>query len=611
MTTDNSTSHPKGLYILFMTEMWERFSYYGMRAILILFMTKALLMDKALASNIYGSYTGLVYLTPLLGGYLSDRYWGNRKSILIGGLVMALGQFTMFFSGSFLEAPETSKMLMYVGLILLIFGNGFFKPNISTMVGQLYPQGDKRVDSAFTIFYMGINLGAFFAPLVCGGLGEHYDANGVSIAGDFKWGFMAAGVGMLISTITFYLLKNKFIVDANGQAIGMPKTREQHASDDGSIPKFNMNHVLTWLVIGVGLFFIFQQIFAFDFFGSLIFGGALTIPGLIITDKSLTVIERQRIWVIFILCFFVIFFWSAFEQAGASLTFFAEEQTNRDIPISIPGWLILIVYIALAYYLIKFFTWLLDGSKKTERILSVVSIVALLALYSTGKVTTFTQEVIPASWFQSINALAIVLLAPFFSMLWLALGKKNLEPSSPLKMAFGLLFLSLGYVVIAAGVHNVAPGVRVSLFWLTTLYMLHTVGELCLSPIGLSMVSKLAPLRFSSLLMGTWFLANATANKFAGTLSALYPPGPGEFKQAADKGINNLADILNGAVTATPEQLKILVDSSIPTHWPTFLGMPVTDLYHFFMIFIVMSAIASAVLFIIYKWLSKMMHGIH
>jgi POT family proton-dependent oligopeptide transporter len=605
MANDNSSSHPKGLYILFMTEMWERFSYYGMRAILILFMTKALLMDKALASNIYGSYTGLVYLTPLLGGYLSDRYWGNRKSILIGGLVMALGQFTMFFSGSMIQNVEASRLVMYLGLVLLIFGNGFFKPNISTMVGQLYPQGDKRVDSAFTMFYMGINLGAFFSPLVCGGLGD------TGNSADFKWGFMAAGVGMLISTITFYLLKNKFIVDAEGKAIGMPKTNLQRASNDGSIPKFKMNHVLTWLVIGVGLFFLFKQIVHFDAFGSLIFGGALTIPGLIITDKSLTHVERQRIWVIFILCFFVIFFWSAFEQAGASLTFFAEEQTNRDIPISIPGFLILAVYMALAFYLIKFFTWLLDGTKRTMQVTTAVSIAALLILFFTGKIESFSQAVIPASWFQSINALAIVVLAPLFSMIWLALGKRNLEPSSPLKMAFGLLFLCIGYVVIAMGVHGVAPGIRVSMFWLVTLYMFHTVGELCLSPIGLSMVSKLAPLRFSSLLMGTWFLANATANKFAGTLSALYPPGPGEFKQAADKGITNLPDILNGTAQATAEQSKILTDASIPFHWPSFMGMHITDLYHFFLIFIVMSAIASAILFIIFKWLSKMMHGIH
>jgi proton-dependent oligopeptide transporter, POT family len=601
----DNTSHPKGLYILFMTEMWERFSYYGMRAILILFMTKALLMDKALASNIYGSFTGLVYLTPLIGGYLSDRYWGNRKSILIGGLVMALGQFVMFFSGSMIQEVDSSRMVMYLGLALLIFGNGFFKPNISTLVGQLYPAGDKRIDSAFTIFYMGINLGAFFAPLVCGALGD------TGNPADFKWGFFAAGVGMVVSTITFYFMKNKYIVSAEGLALGMPKTNLQRQSDDGSIPKFKMNHVITWLVIGVGLFFAFKQVFAFDFFGSIIFGGALTIPGLIITDKSLTSVERQRIWVIFILCFFVIFFWSAFEQAGASLTFFAEEQTNRDLPISIPGWFILIVYMALSFYLIKFFTWLLEGTKKTQNILIVAFMAALLILFFTGKIDSFTQEVIPASWFQSINAIGIVILAPLFTIIWGGLGKRNMEPSSPLKMAFGLLFLCLGYAVIAMGVHNVAPGVRVSMFWLVTLYMLHTVGELCLSPIGLSMVSKLAPLRFSSLLMGTWFLANATANKFAGILSALYPPGPGEFKQAADKGITNLPDILNGTATPSAEQLKVLTDASIPIHWPTFLGMQITDLYNFFLIFIIMSAIASAILFIIFKWLSKMMHGIH
>ncbi|HKR04431.1 MAG TPA: peptide MFS transporter [Bacteroidia bacterium] len=603
--TNNSTTHPKGLYILFMTEMWERFSYYGMRAILILFMTKALLMDKALASNIYGSYTGLVYLTPLLGGYLSDRYWGNRKSILIGGLVMALGQFIMFFSASMYENLEPSRMMMYLGLVMLIFGNGFFKPNISTMVGQLYPQGDKRVDSAFTIFYMGINIGAFFAPLVCGGIGD------TGSPADFKWGFMAAGVGMLISTITFYLLKNKFIVDADGKAIGMPKKKNEKSVDDNSIPKFSMSSVFVWFGIAIALILVFHYVVALDFIGSNIFAIAIAVAGLIITDKSLTKTERQRIWVIFILCFFVVFFWSAFEQAGASLTFFAEEQTNRDIPMSIPGWLILISFIALAYYLIKFFTWLLEGTKKTAQILSIVSIAALLILYFTGKITSFTQEVIPASWFQAINALAIVALAPFFSMLWLALGKKNLEPSSPLKMAFGLLFLSLGYVVIAMGVHNVAPGVKVSLFWLTTLYLLHTVGELCLSPIGLSMVSKLAPLRFASLLMGTWFLANATANKFAGTLSALYPPGPAEFNQAAEKGINNLPDILNGTASASVDQIKILSDASIPYVWPQFLGMQITDLYSFFIIFVAMSAIASGILFVIYRWLSRMMHGIH
>ncbi|MEO5572462.1 MAG: peptide MFS transporter [Bacteroidia bacterium] len=562
--SNNSTSHPKGLYILFMTEMWERFSYYGMRALFILFMTKALLFDKALASNIYGSYTGLVYLTPLLGGYISDKYWGNRRSILVGGIMMAIGQFVLFFSGSMISSSPlgenpTANLLMYAGLTFLIFGNGFFKPNISTMVGQLYPPADKRVDAAFTIFYMGINLGAFLAPLVCGFFGE------TGNPADFRWGFLAAGTGMVISIITFELLKNKYILSPDGKPLGMPKKSTNLPqvivvdSDAGKaksavdIPKFDTPQLMMWLVILLGLFFTFKSLLDFDYFGALIFSMAIAVPGLIISDKSLTKIEKDRIWVIFILCFFVIFFWSAFEQAGASLTFFAEETTNR----SILGW------------------------------------------------------EMPASWFQSFNPVFIIVLAPLMAALWVKLGNNNREPSSPLKMSMGLLFLSLGYVVIALGVHGVAPGVKVSMMWLTSLYLLHTFGELCLSPIGLSMVSKLAPLRFSSLLMGTWFLANATANKFTGILSALYPPGPAEFQQAASKGINNLQEILNGSVTATADQMKILVDASIPHQWPVFLGMQITDLYSFFIIFVVMSAIASAVLFVIYKWLSKLMHGVN
>ena len=211
MDTAQQKGHPKGLYLLFMTEMWERFSYYGMRAIFILYMTKMLLMPDSDASNIYGSYTGLVYLTPLLGGYLSDRFLGNRRSIEIGGILMALGQFAMFFSAS--ASGGAAISLMWVGLTLLIIGNGFFKPNISTLVGQLYPKVDRRVVAAFSIFYMGINLGAFFSPLICGTLAEKID---------FKWGFLAAGIGMIIGLITFVAQKNKLLVDADNNPIGMP-----------------------------------------------------------------------------------------------------------------------------------------------------------------------------------------------------------------------------------------------------------------------------------------------------------------------------------------------------------------------------------------------------
>ncbi len=210
MANTSTTGHPKGLYLLFFTEMWERFSYYGMRAIFILFMTKALFMSTANASNIYGSFTGLVYLTPLLGGYIADKFWGNRRSILVGGILMAIGQFLMFMSGNVItdgvqSAPSIS--MMWAGLTFLIVGNGFFKPNISTMVGQLYPKNDSRIDGAFTIFYMGINMGAFFSPLICGGLGDTGNIH------DFKYGFLAAAIGMIVSTISFEILKNKHLVD--------------------------------------------------------------------------------------------------------------------------------------------------------------------------------------------------------------------------------------------------------------------------------------------------------------------------------------------------------------------------------------------------------------
>ncbi|MFC7346337.1 peptide MFS transporter [Chryseobacterium zhengzhouense] len=499
-TAKTTKGHPKGLYLLFMTEMWERFSYYGMRAIFVLYMTKMLLMGDAEASEIYGSYTGLVYLTPLLGGYLADRYLGNRRSIEIGGILMAIGQFILFFSASTTGASAVT--LMWMGLTMLIIGNGFFKPNISTMVGQLYPQGDRRVDSAFTIFYMGINLGAFMSPLICGTLAEKVD---------FKWGFLAAGIGMLIGLITFIMSKNKVLVDADNKPIGMPNN------------KFG---IAQWgMVLGsIGLIFFlmnFKTMFNsdLDVIGYLIYGAMILMPLIVLTDKSLTKDEKDRIIVIFILAFFVIFFWGAFEQAGASLTIFADRQTDRNL-----------------------FGWEM-----------------------------------PASYFQSVNALAILLLAPLFSSIWLRLGNRGKEPSSPKKMAYGLALISFGYLVIAYAVYGLGMMDKVSMFWLIGLYVIHTMGELCLSPIGLSMVSKLSPARFSSLLMGTWFLANAAANKFAGTLSALIPGG-GESGEAPKT--------------------------------TSFMGFQITDLFDFFIVFVIMCGVAALILFVISRWLEKKMHGI-
>lgn len=453
--------HPKGLYLLFTTEMWERFSYYGMRALFTLYLTKALLFDKALASAIYGDYTGLVYLTPLIGGFVADRYWGNRKSIIVGGILMAIGQFLMFTSGMFYTTPSSATAIMLLGLLALIVGNGFFKPNISTMVGQLYPQGDKRIDAAFTIFYMGINLGAFIAPLACGAVGDTGDP------ADFKWGFLAACIGMILSLIIFISMKNKYIVTPDGAPIGgVPEKVASSVEEKAAADKAGNGRAYLWLAVLVGLYLLFKGVLGLDIIGSFIFACTIAAPGYIITDPSLDKIERSRIWVIYIIAFFVIAFWAAFEQAGASLTFFAEEQTDRNL-----------------------FGWF-D---------------------------------IPASAFQSVNPILIVALAPLFAMLWVRLGKKNQEPASPMKQAIGLFMVALGYVIIAMVVKDLGPGVKVSMVWLFSLYAIHTMGELCLSPIGLSMVVKLAPVRYSSLLMGVWFLSTALANKVAGDLSGYYP----------------------------------------------------------------------------------------
>ena len=590
--------HPKGLYVLFITEMWERFSYYGMRAIFTLFMAKALLFSVTLKSQIYGSYTGLVYLTPLIGGYVADRYWGNRKSIIVGGILMAIGQFFMFLSGTFYTNISFATTLMFVGLTFLIFGNGFFKPNISTMVGQLYPKGDKRIDSAFTIFYMGINLGAFIAPLLCGFVGERYDVAGNSLPEFFRWGFLAACLGMVASVILFVWLKNKYIVTPEGVQIGDKPNIERSAVDSTEEKKEfkpvtfviwgGVALVLFWLLMfGMDIHLLSEFIHAplkfvhhtlgmdFDLIGSIIFSFAIAIPGLIISDPSLTKIEKERIWVIYIACFFVIFFWSAFEQSGASLTYFADEQTNRTL-----------------------FGW-----------------------------------TVPASYFQSINAVAIVIFAPLFAWLWTSLGSKNMEPPSPFKQAMGLFLLAIGYLVIAFGVKGIEPGVKVSMLWLIALYTIHTFGELCLSPIGLSMVNKLAPVRLASLLMGVWFLANATANKFAGTLSGLYPETlvPTELVvsinqtnninilkpnvQPTDyngKQVYSMEEMNYAAVkdTSLQNNIRIQVEKSSVVKEKSFVGFKINSLYSFFMIFVFMAGAASFILFFISRKLVQMMNGV-
>lgn len=457
--------HPKGLYLLFVTEMAERFSYYGMRAVFTLYMVAALFTMES-ASEIYGYYTGLVYLTPLLGGYIADRYWGNRRSIIVGGMLMAFGQFLMFLSASFVQPaikeaegmidPTVNNQLAIIcmmgGLFFLILGNGFFKPNISTMVGSLYRPDDQRKDSAFTIFYMGINVGATLGPLTCGIFEGDY-LNSMR----FKWAFLCACIAMLASTLIFYLLKNKYLMDYEGNAIGTkPKLQEK-------------------------------------------------------TERQqLTRKEKQHIVVIFIIAAFVIFFWAAYEQAGVSLTYFADQQTDRHI-----------------------FGWEM-----------------------------------PTSYFQSFPAIFVVLLAPFMNLAWEVLRRFGHEPSSVMKQAIGLAFLSIGYMLIAFGVKDLGPNVKVSMLWLTGLYFIHTLGELSLSPIGLSLVSKLSPKHLASLMMGIWFMSTAVSNMLAGQLATLYPDG-------SSKSLFGIIEI--------------------------------ASLHDFFMMFVVLSGVAAIALACISPLLNRMM----
>ncbi len=396
---DESTlfGHPRGLSLLFLVEMWERFSYYGMRALLVLYLVNALEWDTPRATNLYGTYTSLAYLTPLFGGYLADRFLGTRRSLVIGGVLIALGHFSLAVQG---------MVSFYLGLALVIIGTGFFKPNVSTMVGQLYPEGDPRRDGGFTLFYMGINLGAFIAPLICGYLGERVG---------WHYGFGAAGVGMVFGLCLYLWGRNKYLPGI-GFTPARPRPNDVREPVVGSVEAAKSDD------------------------------------------------DRRRIIALAIVVLFVVAFWAAYDQTGSSMNLFADKATNR----------------------------------------------------------MFRGTVIPASWFQSINPGFILLLAPFFALLWRRLQMNGREPSTPMKMVVGLALLGFGFVFMVIGGRRADAGIFVSPLWLVVTYFFHTTGELCLSPVGLSYVTKVAPARFASLLMAGWFLANSAGDKIAGMVAGLY-----------------------------------------------------------------------------------------
>jgi proton-dependent oligopeptide transporter, POT family len=568
--TQEKTGHPKGLWVLFGTEMWERFNFYGMRALLTLFMVNSLLIKEADAAIIYGGFLALCYLTPLLGGFIADRFFGNRNCIMLGGLMMALGQFLLFLSAStFSTNLSGAKIFMWFALFIIIFGNGFFKPNISSMVGSLYPKQEKtKLDSAFTIFYMGINIGAFLGQFICPYLGDVIDPEtGVRNIYAFKWGFLAASLAMIIGTITFYFLKNKYVVTPEGRPIGgLPKNNEAGDFEEGETQTANFSSKSIGIAIAlfVALFFVFRYLLVGEFgvtsleMGQLIKGliypfiysAGISLAFLIMSSAE-NKVERQRIWVIYIVSFFIIFFWAAFEQAGSSLTFIADNQTDRHI-----------------------FGWNM-----------------------------------PPSMVQIFNGLFVVALALPFSILWDKLRANGKEPVSPLKQAIGLGLIALSYFIIAHNVKDLGNSGLLAIKWLMLLYLIQTMGELCLSPIGLSLVGKLAPKRFASLLYGVFFISNAAGYALAGSLGAIIPATGDKFQKAEKLGIN-LQDVLDKKITLNAEQIAMFEKEQLPIANTSFAGFEIHNLYEFFMVFVILCGIAAIILALLSPRLKKMMNGL-
>ena len=427
--------HPKGLFVLFLAEMWERFSYYGMRALLIFYLVQHWLFSDSEASIIYGAYTALVYITPVVGGYLADRYLGQRKAVLFGAILLTFGHFFMAFEGGGGQADPMINVF-WLALALIIVGSGFLKANISVIVGQLYARTDVRRDPAYTIFYMGINVGAATASIICGYLGQTYG---------WKYGFGLAGLGMLIGLVFFIL----------GKPLLLGKGEPKDPSKLSGGREFG--------IYGLGLAMValcWVAIQYQDMVGYVLgaFGGALVLYVVTIAVTKLPSEERDRILAAMFLILVSIVFWALFEQAGSSLNLFTDRHVD-------------------------------------------------------------TQGV-NASMFQSINAIYIVLLAPLFAMLWQGLGARGMEPSAPMKFGLAVVQVGLGFLVLVWGAEAVGINVPTPVIFIFLIYLLHTTGELCLSPVGLSAMNRLSPAHMASLIMGTWFFASATGNFAAGLIAA-------------------------------------------------------------------------------------------
>jgi POT family proton-dependent oligopeptide transporter len=525
--------HPSGLFVLFFTEMWERFSYYGMRALLVLFLTSALLdggwawpRENALA--LYGSYTSLAYLTTILGGYIADKKIGYRWAVVIGAVLMTLGHASMA-----IETP----LFLYLGLGFLVIGNGFFKPNMTSIVSNMYKDHPEKKDGAYTIFYMGVNAGAFLGIMLCGYIGETYS---------WSWGFGLAGIFMFFGMLQFYFSQNIFgNIGLKPEKIETTNTVADTKDEDGD--KYNpftrLDIFLIFVVALIGLIWVINdplsKISGFNVFNFSVgtYGGstvailfALVVFIYILVSRIIrySKVTRDRMIAVVIFAFFTIFFWASFEQAGGSMTIFAGDYTNRSLvggaalSFKVINTLITIVpLILITYVLFKLFQQTFAKFAIANLILGTSFVIIWgVVIWMISNQFSNPEVEVPASWFSILNSLFIITLAPLFSKLW----ESKYNPSGAVKYALGLLLLGVGFAFLAYGSSDIPSGAKaasVSMIWLIFAYLFHTLGELCISPVGLSYVSKLVPARMIAVMFGIWYLAVAIGNKTAGTMGGM------------------------------------------------------------------------------------------
>ncbi|AMJ57264.1 MULTISPECIES: oligopeptide:H+ symporter [Stenotrophomonas] len=521
--TDDFLGHPKGVYVCFFTEMWERFSFYGMKALLLLYLTKYHLFGDKAGLDLLGAYGGLVYCIPVFGGLLADRWLGMRKAVVFGGILLVLGHAGMAFEGHAAQRvagevvrDEAALSITYLSLALIIMGVGFLKPNISTIVGKLYPENDPRRDSGFSLFYAGINLGALFASLVCGFLGEAYG---------WKYGFGAAGIGMLVG-LAMFLWGQKYLqghaepaqpASLRERVLGLPREWLIYAvAIVGVVPVA----ALMWAAAN-GAFALGGEISLALMLMIVVLGGVLLWFAWF-TGSQCTPIQRQQMIALMVLIFMALVFFTLYEQTYGSWVTFTDRLLTKDLVPALViregtplPWSIVSLLLAPLGFVVAARLSDRDPASKAPRLLFALIVIAMLVMLVRDCL------VLPqtAGSLTYLGALFLVLLAPLFAALWAWLDKRRLDPSKPLKSSFGLVFGALSFVPLALAAQQVgATGQMASVWWLVLAYLILEIGEMCLSPVGLSAVTQLAAPRVVSLMMGTWFLATA----FSETLAALF-----------------------------------------------------------------------------------------